>query len=753
MNAFAAFTIFLVFSNVGPASALTVNGTLNSTAASAISLKEALNLTANLSASPVSRVVKLLKYLSDQIEKEGEYEENLYEKFICWGKDLIKKTDETMTENIRFVQTLESSTKSLMSADVSITNEKENNKKEVGRLRHEIMEMEHERNGAKAEFDAASEQMTQAIAAMEAAIAVLSGTVSKFTGTAAAFLGMKVDSSVYAEQSEALSNAVTLAGRFLDEADANFVRRVLTAQVPVPKHDWNKLNKKAAFKSSYKARSAKIVAIFQKILEELKLNKQTATAAEAAAAAEFVTLNAAKRAELAAAQKALEEASEEKAAKLLLITKMTAKSGAIYKELKLDKALIDKCKADMKQKTDEWAQRKVVRGDELKAIAKTIEVLHNDDARDAFTTSYKSQGYLFLQEHASVLRSSSLAKAADELTRVAKESGDKQLVQLAASVKSLADGGVRTAGDLRVDLKPVITAIGDLIAELKAEEGKDLKKKEDCEKDRAEIAGKAVKHARDVDDDSDAITQAVAALETYHADIVALEAKISATTKELGEAADQREAEKAAYEKDQADDLAAVGIVNEAKETLKKFYDDVESGKYEALVQANTQANTSVRYAPPKVWTTPTAAYTGRGEESNTILYMMHQIANDIEAEMEMHTKDENDAITAYDKYVEDANSKKGTLEAEVQAINGDIATEDGKKETAESDRAASHLLMVSEKNSMKELEPGCMYYTKYFGLRRQNRLIEIDGLEKARTFLLGGIFENKNRALVVGDN
>lgn len=752
MNAFAAFTLFLAFSNVGPASALTLNGTQNSTAASAIGLKEALNLTANLSASPVSRVVKLLKYLSDEIEKEGDYEEDLFEKFICWGKDLIKKTDENMAENVRLVKTLEASTKSLQSADVSITNEKENNKKEVGRLRFEIMEMEHERNGAKAEFDAAQEQMTQAIAAMEAAIAVLSGTVNKFTGTAAAFLGMKVDSSVYAKQSEALSNAVTLAGRFLDEADANFVRRVLTAQVPVPKHNWNKLNKKAVFKSSYKARSAKIVAIFQKILEELKANLATAISDEATAAAEFVKLNAAKRAELEAAQKALEEASEEKAAKLLLITKMTTKTVAIQNELKLDEALIKKVEADMKQKTDEWAQRKIVRADELKAIAKTVEVLHNDDARDAFTTSYKSQGYLFLQQRASALRSSSVAKAADELTRLARESGDKQLVQLAASVKSLADGA-QTAEGLRVDLNPVINAIGDLIAELKEEEVKDLAKKEDCEKDREEIAGNAVKHARDVDDDNDAITQAVAALETYKAAIVELDAKILQITKEMEKAEEQRAAEKAAYEKDQADDLAAVGIVNEAKETLKKFYDDVEDGKYEALVQANTQANTSVHYAPPKVWTTPTAAYTGRQEESNTILYMMHQIANDITAEMEMHTKDENDAITAYDKYVEGANSQKATLETDKQAIEADVASEEGKKSTAESERTASHALMVSEKESIKELEPGCMYYTKYFGLRRKNRLIEIDGLEKARTFLLGGIFENKNRALTVGDN
>merc|ERR1719399_1906668 len=40
--------------------------------------------------NPVTRVVQLLQELSKKIYADGKAEEDLYEKFVCWGESVIK---------------------------------------------------------------------------------------------------------------------------------------------------------------------------------------------------------------------------------------------------------------------------------------------------------------------------------------------------------------------------------------------------------------------------------------------------------------------------------------------------------------------------------------------------------------------------------------------------------------------------------------------------------------------------------------
>jgi exonuclease VII small subunit len=56
-----------------------------------------------------------------------------------------------------------------------------------------------------------------------------------------------------AQRQASLNQAVELGERFLGKTDATFLKRVLLGDVPTV--DWKKLNRKATFKMSYKARS------------------------------------------------------------------------------------------------------------------------------------------------------------------------------------------------------------------------------------------------------------------------------------------------------------------------------------------------------------------------------------------------------------------------------------------------------------------------------------------------------------------
>merc|ERR1719506_3393797 len=78
--------------------------------------------------------------------------------------------------------------------------------------------------------------------------------------------------------STALTHAIEFAKEFLSRGDAEFLRRLLSADVPKP--DWKKLNRKAVFKMKYKARSAKIQEILTKLLQTFTANLEEAKAKE-----------------------------------------------------------------------------------------------------------------------------------------------------------------------------------------------------------------------------------------------------------------------------------------------------------------------------------------------------------------------------------------------------------------------------------------------------------------------------------------
>merc|ERR1719265_1429490 len=108
--------------------------------------------------------------------------------------------------------------------------------------------------------------------------------------------------------------------------------------------------------------------------------------------------------------------------------------------------------------------------------------------------SLASQSF-FLQ-----LKSSKSMSAGELLKKTAKRTGDKRLVALAATVaEPMATGS---------HFDQVISAIDDMISNLKAEEETDLENKEGCEHDRAEDTREAILLGRAMDDHTDAIAEA-----------------------------------------------------------------------------------------------------------------------------------------------------------------------------------------------------------------------------------------------------
>merc|ERR1719401_1686604 len=76
-----------------------------------------------------------------------------------------------------------------------------------------------------------------------------------------------------------------------------------------------------------------------------------------------------------------------------------------------------------------------------------------------------------------------------------------------------------------------------------------------------------------MDDQSDIIAQAKADVEEAEGKIEKSKEQIAALTKALAEATKMREEEQAEWEKSDADDSAALKLINMAKKTLTDFYE------------------------------------------------------------------------------------------------------------------------------------------------------------------------------------
>merc|ERR1719238_136914 len=126
---------------------------------------------------------------------------------------------------------------------------------------------------------------------------------------------------------------------------------------------------------------------------------------------------------------------------------------------------------------------------EIDAISKAIEILSNDDAKDLMTRSHKSQGYFFLQEGSE--------RRNNAATAIRAASHGNARMNMVASMVEHAGG----------HFDKVIEAIDKMVDLLKDEEEDDLKKKEQCEKDRAENTRKAAVESRKADDLTDQISK------------------------------------------------------------------------------------------------------------------------------------------------------------------------------------------------------------------------------------------------------
>lgn len=693
-----------------------------------VALLASLACVSALDLSPITRVVQLIQNLGKQIEKDHKAEEEMFETYICWGKGVVDTKTAANSAASSRIDMLTAYLADIAAGRVEFTSERQDLEKEIAELTGDLETAKAMRDQENKDFKVAEDEMKKAVAALTSAVDVLGKATKNHT---ASMVSVKTSVNQGFAEREAegvsLNQAVELGKKFLTKGDAFFLQRLLTGEVP--NHDWKKLNRKATFKMSYKARSGKIQAVLAKLKSTFARNLKDAQDKEADAVATHKKLKDTKDGQLKKAQDSLTKMEKENGAKGMSKTDAENEVKNLKADVVADTKFIADTTASMATKTTEWKARSVLRTKEAAAMSQAIGILSSDDARDNFKKSGASQGFLFLQ---TTQRSVALAKVSQQIQDVARVTNDQRLLSIVRSA---------TAGNFDA----VIAAVDKMVTTLKANEKADLAHKQDCEKTRMGDVRDAIEAGREVDDYTDSITSLVAEIKDLNHELDETKAQLQAAKDEIAAALKIRNAEKAEHAISDADDDEASKTVQNAVDVLTKFYKDNNL----SLVQKD---GAEPPPPPPATWD---GAYGGKTGESAGIIGILTLCKEDIDKDRKSAQDDEDVAAAAYTKLEKENAAEQKAYGESIGDLNGRIGTKGASLSADKKSRDTKHGEMKATMTKIENANPDCNYIEVNYPVRVKNRQLEIDGLLKAKAILGGGSFAkpaDPNRDVKPGD-
>jgi len=692
--------------------------------------------------TPITRVVKLLQGMSVKSEMELKVEEDLYERFVCWAKTIIGTKTATNAAARSRIEELESYIADIEAGRIEFTSERTDLEKELKELNADIESAKSLREQENKQFLDAEDEMKKAIAALDNAIEVLDeASKDAKEGTflqrprSLNFAALQKDTAV-------LQRAIDLGSKTLSTGDAVFLRRLLSGDVPKP--DWKKLNRKATFKSKYKARSFKIQSVLKDMAKTFKKGLKDAQKKEADAKAEYEKLMKSKETQLDETEEALKKMEKETGARQMNKEDAKTELQELQSQVKADEGFIEQTEKALAEKKEEWKIRKALRIAEMGAMSEAIAILNNDESRDLRKRSFESQGYMLLQESSTAASSLKRINSAAAVLRDAAHAGtDMRLGVLAARLAASSSG----------HFDEVVDAIDKMIKTLKDEEEEDLKNKEACEDDRAEDTREAILLSRAMDDATDTITRLKDEIEEIKAKIKESEATRKETKTQLAAATEQRKAEKKEFEAALVDDEEMAKVVAKAKAVLETFYKENEL----MLVQRQPEVREAIEAGkapppPPSTWETP---YQGKTPVSTGVISSLEIIEDDIQKDISTAKKAEETAAAEYTEFKDESLALLKKLGVAISELEGTQSDKEGDVADNKKERLGKQNSLEAALKTIADANPGCEYLTIAYPTKLKNRQIEIDGLRKAKGILQGAKFDegpDANRELKPGD-
>merc|ERR1719258_853490 len=143
-----------------------------------------------------------------------------------------------------------------------------------------------------------------------------------------------------------------------------------------------------SYMPSYSAQSGEIFGVLKQSQEEMKADLSEAQKTEAARAATFAELRAAKTSEIESGEKMAETKEDELAKSDMDLAEAKEDLGQTQAALAEDQKFLANLEKTCAEADANFAKRKNSRLAEIEAVSQTIEILSADDAKDAMDTTF-----------------------------------------------------------------------------------------------------------------------------------------------------------------------------------------------------------------------------------------------------------------------------------------------------------------------------------------------------------------------------
>jgi len=692
--------------------------------------------------SPIRKVVTLIEEMKVQTEKDGKADLDAYDKYMCWCATNEKAKTEAIAEAEATIEEL--------TAFIEESKAKEGQlKTEIGQLQMDIAADQDALATATAtrakeneEFVATEADLSETIGLLKDATDVLgkvqllqkngetpsrellakaqrasqillqvknrrvasrpdfAGLMQKdLFDMLGSFGGVQKDGFMQKRKSASFQQAALLPWEKTDEQKGMEAR---------PEGD---VEGAAAGAKSYNSRSGRIFGLLSEMHDEMKRDLAEAQTAEASAETNFQNLKAAKEGEIAAATEQRKAKEAELADTMNKMAKAKRDLEKTEAALAADTEFLANMKADCQVEDEEYKKRADIRSQEIVALAETLKILNEDDARELFGKTIS-----FIQVSASqkaAMQDRASQRAMERIAEVARRHKNWALVALAVRVRLDAFTKVKEAMD-------------KMLAELKKQQKEEYDKVQSCKKD-IDMTEDSIKEKNNIKDDLDEkhkeLTNTLTTLTTEIAELQAEEAEMQISLKQAGE---QRKAENGVFQNSVMDQRATINILHKALQRLKTFYEST------GLLQQPGQA---VSAPPPKGKAFEKSAGAGG------VVQLLMKIIKDAEIEEGQLAQDEQHAQESYGKFVQDTTASIEADRAAIAEKTAQVAEAETLKSETEEAQMSNNIENAKLSDLLKAHHIDCDFVLKYFDIRQTARQEEMDSITDAKAILSGADF------------
>jgi predicted nucleic acid-binding Zn-ribbon protein len=665
-------------------------------------------------ANPMRRVVTMLQDMTKKVKAEGERDEELFEKFMCYCKTGSSNLQASIDAAETKIPQVESSIKEAVALQTQ--------------LKADLVQHKQDRSDAK-----------QAIAEATAIRTKEAKTYAK-------------DSSDATTNIAAMGKAITAlekgATGFLQTSAANVLRR-LTVEMDLSNTDRDVISAFLTQREGYAPQSGEITGILKQMKETMEGDLEDLTKVENEAKSNFEALVHAKEEEISSLTKAIEEKTVREGETAVQIVNMKEDLDDTSKALAEDKKFLADMATNCATKKDEYAVVVATRAEELTALSETIKLLNDDDALELFKKTLPSAS--LLQVTVGTKQVKALALTALHAGKTAKDPR-LDLISLALRGKS-------------ANFDKVLGMIDDMVVLLGKEQGDDNEKKAYCEGafDKTEDEAKGL--AQNIKDLTKAIEDAEERIATLTDEIAALTKGVANLDGQVKDATEQRQEENAQYTENMANNNAAKELIGIAKNRMNKFYNpkmykappkrELSEEDRIAVNMGGTApptpapggiAGTGVTGAalmqdapppPPEA----VGAYKKKGEESTGVIAMMDMLIAEVDKEMQEFETDEKNAQEEYEGFMQDSADKRALDMASIADKSSAKADTEAELEHANGDKNSKTSDAMAKAEEIAALHQECDWLVENFEARKAARAGEIDSLKKAKAVLSGADF------------